>query len=134
MRQRIVGNGPFVLVDDSALDGDFVERCLDRLPLNRDFLFLQSGEDLLDYLEGVRAARNPMPCVILLDVSMPTMSGLEVLSTIRQTPEFKDKPPINLFSGAELPAAEHEAERLDAGYIVKPLTADALSDILVSLA
>lgn len=133
MRQAIEGDGPFVLVDDSLLDADLVERCLSKAPLNRDFVFLESGDRLLAYMDGVLAKANPMPCVILLDVNMPRMDGFQALSAIREVPEFHSRPPINLFSGAELSESEQEAIRNRAGYIMKPMSVDELSDILMSL-
>jgi CheY-like chemotaxis protein len=133
MRKKIVGSGPLVLVDDSLLDGDFVERCLDRLTLNLDFLFLSSGEDLIAYMEDVRTGRKEMPGVVLLDVNMPTMQGFDVLAEIRGMPEFRELPPVNMFSNSERPEDGKTAAELDAGYIVKPMSVEELGQVLDSL-
>jgi CheY-like chemotaxis protein len=133
MRKKIVGNGPLVLVDDSLLDGEFVERCLDRLTFNLDFLFLASGEDLLAYMEDVRTGRKDMPGVVLLDLNMPTMQGFDVLARIREMPEFRNLPPVNMFSNSDRPEDGDTAQKMDAGFIVKPMSVEELGQVLESL-
>lgn len=83
-----------------------------------------------DGKEGVEMACNLKPDLILMDVFMPVMNGVEATSLIRQNPELKDTPIIALSSGAQ---QNHKTKARDAGvsgYLVKPVTINTIIPIL----
>lgn len=71
-----------LLVEDETSDVLFMKKAFERGRLDFDVVDLPSGSALLSHLEEV-AARNEPPDVVLLDLNLPGMSGLEILSRLR---------------------------------------------------
>jgi len=101
-----------------------------------DLRFVENGEELMDYLrrQGKFAGTDvPRPGLILLDLNMPRKDGRTVLKEIKSDPEFRQIPVVVLTTSQ---ADEDIYKSYDLGvnsYIVKPVTFDALVDILQTL-
>ena len=67
-----------------------------------------------------------MPDLILLDVNMPIMGGLEMLTLMRSNPTLKAVPVIMLTSPADHPVMDQLAALGTHGHLMKPITPDAL--------
>ncbi len=67
---------PILLVDDDLGDVKMVRRTFEDLKLTNQLVNSNNGEEALEYL---RDKSNKKPCVILLDLNMPKMSGIEFL-------------------------------------------------------
>jgi CheY-like chemotaxis protein len=106
-----------LLVEDDDLDVIDMQRSLDKLSIIHRTRVARNGEEALSILRLDRER----PDVVLLDINMPKMNGLEFLSAIRRTDEFKDLRVFIITTSDE--RVDHEsARRLGvAGYIVKPL-------------
>ena len=115
-----------LLVEDDDVDVMNVRRLLRRSNASHPLLVARDGVEALALLGDA----VPDRLVILLDLNMPRMSGLELLRTLKERAAGRAVPAVVLTtSGDERDRAE--AERLDvAAYLVKPLTAEALMDIL----
>jgi CheY-like chemotaxis protein len=107
-------NKPILLVEDDSVDVMIVRRALKAVGLNNRLKIAGDGEGALEYLrEGER------PCMILLDLNMPRMNGLELLRIIKKDDRQKGIPVVVLTSSNSVPEKIHSFELGVAGYIVK---------------
>lgn len=109
---------PILLADDSENDVELTIAALTANNLANRVVVARNGAEALEYLTG-RGAE--LPVVVLLDLNMPKVSGLEALSAIKADPRLKDIPVVMLTSSREGPDVE-ESYRLGANaYVVKPV-------------
>lgn len=98
-----VGTGPVLIVDDNDDDIEIARACYEDSLLQRPFVELHSGGELLRYLEAVAQQREPMPSLVLLDISMPGMDGIEALAQMRAKGQFAKIPPVVMLSNSDDP-------------------------------
>lgn len=121
---------PILLAEDDPEDQTFAREALAAARLANDLIVVQDGQELLDYLrrEGAYAepASAPRPGLILLDLKMPRMGGLEALAEIKTDPALLSIPIVVLTtSGVD----EDIARSYELGvnsFIRKPVTFDGL--------
>jgi hypothetical protein len=114
---------PILLVEDNPLDVDLTLRAFTRRNLVNQVHVARDGEEALSWM-GRWEAGEPLPLVILLDLKLPKVSGLEVLSRIRGNPVSGRLPVVVLTSSSE-DRDINDAYRLGANsYIVKPVDFD----------
>ena len=125
-----------LIVDDSPKDVELMIAALSGKNLLNKLDIAEDGEEALDYLykRGKFADRvNGYPAVILLDIQMPKMNGIEVLKHIRCTPEFKMIPVIMVTSSSK------EGDMVDSynlganSYVVKPVDPNKFIDSIKTL-
>ncbi len=111
-----------LLVEDDYLDILTVERAFKRINANHKLFVANDGKQALAMLRGEGAEKiAPKPSIIMLDINLPKMNGLEFLSELRQDDELRD---IKVFITT---TSDHENDRdLSkqlgiSGYIVKPV-------------
>jgi CheY-like chemotaxis protein len=126
-----------LMADDDADDRQLTKEALEEGRLINDVRFVEHGEELMDYLrkQGQFAppTEAPRPGLILLDLNMPRKDGRAVLAEIKRDPEFRTIPVVVLTTSK---ADEDVYKSYDLGvnsYIVKPVTFEALVDILQTL-
>ena len=126
-----------LMADDDADDRRLTQEAFEEGRLINDVRFVENGEQLLDYLrkQGNYAppAEAPRPGLILLDLNMPRKDGRTVLKEIKSDPELRQIPVVVLTTSK---ADEDIYKSYDLGvnsYIVKPVTFEALVDILQTL-
>jgi len=105
-----------VMVDDDQDDCSVIKEALDDSELDHTLTMLGSGTELLDYLRGCGkyAGMKPeYPDLILLDLYMPGLSGMEVLRDIRKDPEFSHLDVVVLTDSSDWPEVR-ECYRLGA--------------------
>lgn len=78
-----------------------------------------NGRTLLDYVQR-QPPLQPQPCLIILDVNMPVMDGMQTLKSLRQLEEFREVPVV-LFTTSNLPHEAAFAKNYGAGFITKPV-------------
>jgi two-component system response regulator len=116
------------LVEDSDDDAELALMAFSRANLVNPIVRVRDGVEALDYLfaRGKHAERNvsELPAVVLLDLNLPKLNGLEVLQAIRADERTKSLPVVILTSSNEdrdrLRAYEHFAN----GYVLKPVDYD----------
>jgi CheY-like chemotaxis protein len=125
------------MADDDADDRRLTQEALEEGRLINEVRFVDNGEELMDYLrrQGKFAppAETPRPGLILLDLNMPRKDGRTVLKEIKSDPELRQIPVVVLTTSK---ADEDVYKSYDLGvnsYIVKPVTFEALVDILQTL-
>jgi len=107
-----------LLVEDDRVDVMRVERALKDLKITNPLVHSTNGEEALEYL---KSQANEKPCVILLDLNMPKMSGTEFLEVVKGDEALKEIAVI-VFTTSEAGKDADETLALDvAGYIVKSI-------------
>jgi len=108
---------PILLAEDDHVDAMTVKRALKDLDVTNPLVHTKNGEEALGHLTG---EGNRRPCIILLDLNMPRMSGIEFLKIIKDDDELKRIPVVVLTTSRDT-EDKFEAFGLSiAGYIVKP--------------
>ena len=117
-----------LLVEDNKMDIALTLDAFREAKLTNKIHVAHNGEEALQYLfgEGEFADRKtfPLPSIILLDLKMPGIDGLEVLKRVKSTPDIKRIPIIILTSSKE---EGDRAMSYDLGansYLVKPISFD----------
>nr|WP_202414205.1 response regulator [Duganella flavida] len=94
-----------MLVEDNISDSDLTRRAFQKNNIANELVVTQDGQEALDYLfgEGTWTGRNVQdtPIIVLLDLSLPGMNGLEVLRRIRDDERTKRLPVVILTSSKE---------------------------------
>ncbi|MDB6020752.1 MAG: response regulator receiver protein [Pedosphaera sp.] len=126
-----------LLVEDNEDDVFFMERARTQAGIENPMAVARNGQEALDYLQGAGkyTDRNqfPLPFLVLLDLKLPFVPGLQVLKWIREQPEFQTMLVIILTASKEDRDID-SAYRLGANsYLVKPPTPVMLTDIVKSL-
>lgn len=117
-----------VLVEDNPNDRELAIRALKKNQIANNIVVLEDGEQALDYLYGrgefADHDTSVNPRLILLDLKLPKMDGLEVLKVIKGDPDKKTIPVVMLTSSKE-ESDVVESYRLGVNsYIVKPVDFD----------
>ena len=97
----------------------------------------QNGREVLDFLEGTHAARAPEPereaYLLLLDIHMPQMDGVEVLRAIKEDPVLRPIPVVMLTTTDD-PREVQRCHELGCGsYLVKPVEYDRFAEVIQQL-
>jgi CheY-like chemotaxis protein len=113
---------PILLVEDSAMDIELTLSALEDSHLANRVVVLRDGSEALDYLRAhAQNGSDGYPAVVLLDIKMPKVSGIEVLRTIKADPDLKFVPVVMLTSSREGPDMTECYDLGANGYVVKPV-------------
>lgn len=113
-----------LLVDDSPRDTEMAVHALESCSLANEVTTLRDGSEALDYLycRGDYALRPPgNPAVILLDLKMPRVDGLEVLRQIKTDPDLRFIPVVMMTSSREEKDIAACYQLGSNAYVVKPV-------------
>jgi len=113
-------NQPILLVEDNPVDLDLTLRAFSAQKLSNPIEIARDGEEALAYLDKWGKGET-LPLVILLDLKLPKVSGLEVLEVIKKHPQFKIIPVIILTTSTESADIETAYHLGVNSYIVKPV-------------
>jgi CheY-like chemotaxis protein len=126
-----------LLVEDSKEDADLAIRALKKRNLGNKLVHLKDGVEALDFIYGTGAYKGEkigfLPKVILLDLKMPRLDGMEVLKRIKSDPQTRAIPVVILTSSAEDPDIKTAYELGANSYIVKPVEFDNFSQVVIDL-
>lgn len=110
------------------MDVDLTRRAFIRHNLVNPLEVMRDGQEAIDFLAGWRAG-DPVPSVILLDLKLPKISGLEVLGAIRAHPGIGTVPIVVLTSSAEDDDIRKAYLLGASSYIVKPVDFEKFIDV-----
>ncbi len=126
-----------LLVEDNPNDAELTLRALKKNNIVNKIVHLKDGADALDYLfaEGAYAGRNLniKPRLILLDLKMPKVDGIEVLRKVKASESTKAIPVVVLTSSNEDPDVKICYELGANSYIVKPVGFDNFTKAVAEL-
>jgi CheY-like chemotaxis protein len=121
-----------LLVEDNPLDAEMSMRALKHGGLANKLMWVKDGQQALDYLfrQGEYSSRQEIyPRLVLLDLKMPRVDGIEVLKAIKADERTKRIPVVVMTSSQE---EKDVAQTYDLGvnsYVVKPVDFNAFADL-----
>jgi CheY-like chemotaxis protein len=118
---------PILYVEDDSVDAMTVKRAVRDLKVDHSVIHLVNGEEAMKYLTSPDMEK---PFVILLDLNMPKMSGIEFLKVMKTHPEIKTIPVIVLTTSKERRDVLDSFELGASGYMVKPVDYSKFVEIL----
>ena len=126
-----------LLVEDDPSDAELTLRALRQNNLANKVRWLKDGEEALDYLfrRGAHAGRDggSLPKLIMLDIKMPKVDGIEVLRKLKERPETRTIPVVVMTSSNEEQDVL-ETYRLGVNsYIVKPVGFEAFLETVAKI-
>ena len=123
---------PILLVEDNPIDVDLTLRAFARRRLINPIQVARDGQEALEWLPK-GAAGEPLPLVILLDLKLPRVDGLEVLRRLREHPIGRDLPVVVLTSSSEDKDVETAYRYHANSYIVKPVNFEKFMDVAAQI-
>jgi len=120
-------NKPILLVEDDVVDQMTVKRALKEIHITNRLIVANNGEEALYYLQNDKYDK---PTLVLLDINMPKMNGIEFLKVVKEDKVLKKIPVIVLTLSKE------DSDRIDsfdlgvAGYMVKPVDYKKLVEVI----
>jgi CheY-like chemotaxis protein len=123
-----------LLIEDDEVDIMNVQRAFKKNNINNPLFIARDGIEGFEVLRGQGSLTQiPNPRVILLDINMPRMGGIEFLTELRKQPEFR---PISVFV---MTTSNEESDKIAAydlnvaGYILKPLSFEGFTTAIAIL-
>jgi CheY-like chemotaxis protein len=111
---------PILLVEDNPMDVDLTIRAFQHNHVVNPVTVLRDGEEALTYIRNY-STQAPMPMLVLLDLKLPRVDGLELLAELRKTTIFKTIPVVVLTSSSEDKDVQTAYQLGANSYIVKPV-------------
>ena len=126
-----------LLVEDNPQDAELTTRALKKNNLANRLITVEDGAEALDFIfcRGKYATRNnsQSPKVVLLDLKLPKVSGLEVLRALKQDERTRSIPVVVVTSSREDPDIKTAYGLGANSYVVKPVDFDAFAESVSSL-
>ena len=120
-------NRPILLVEDDKINAMTVKRAMKDLKITNLLAHVYNGLEALDYLKNLS---NEKPCIILLDLNMPKMNGIELLKNLKKDESFK-KIPVVVLTTSNAEKDKTESFNLSiAGYMLKPVDYKQFVDVI----
>lgn len=125
-----------LIADDDAGHARLIEKNLERAGLHNRILRFENGQDTLDFLFGRRPEprfKSDVPYLLLLDIRMPKVDGVEVLRQVKADKELR-KLPVLMLTTTDDPREVARCHELGcSSYIVKPVDYDKFSEAIKNL-
>ncbi len=115
-----------LLVEDNPDDVELTCRLLRRICLERDIFLATEAEGALKILHTLLDKGADLPDLILLDIKLPRLSGMELLERLKASPDLRGIPVVMLTGSI---VSEHIQKSYDLGavsYLLKPISEDEL--------
>lgn len=125
-----------LLVEDSINDVELILASLAENHLGNEVVVVRDGEAALDYLyrRGIyRLRREGNPVVVILDLKLPKIDGIEVLADLKAHPEMRTVPVVMLTSSREEQDLTRCYELGTNAYVVKPIDFNEFVDVIRNL-
>lgn len=119
---------PILLVEDDQVDQMAVQRAFVELKIKNELVMRENGEEALNYLKD-----NGRPCLIILDLNMPRMNGMEFIDAVKKDKRCKNIPIIVFTTSYQTGEKIKAYDKCIAGYIVKPADYKKFVDIFKSI-
>lgn len=125
-----------LIADDDSGHARLIEKNLERSGLHNPVLRFENGQEILDFLfcrgDGLKRAADT-PYLLLLDIRMPKIDGVEVLRQVKADPELR-KMPVSILTTTDDPREVARCHELGCGnYIVKPVDYEKFSEAIKQL-
>ena len=125
-----VTNKPILLVEDDQVDTMTVKRALKDIHETNPLVHLENGEEAVHYLRDVEREK---PCIILLDLNMPIMNGIEFLQVVKHDDYLRRIPVVVLTTSEEQQDKVNSFNLGVAGYMAKPVDYRQFVEVMRSI-
>ncbi|MBN8674864.1 MAG: response regulator [Chitinophagales bacterium] len=127
-----------LLVEDNISDAELTIRELKRHHMANNLVHVKDGEEALEFIFGTGRYTGQrenflLPKVVLLDIQMPKVNGMEVLQQLKQNPLTQSMPVVILTSSKESPDIKRCYELGANSYIVKPVNFERFAEAIRNL-
>ncbi len=130
-------NRTILLVEDEENDVFFLKYAFKEVGILNPLQVAEDGKAAMDYLSGTGEYADrekfPLPCLVLLDLKLPGVMGMEVLKWIREQPELKTLIVIILTSSRLEPDIERAYQLGANAYLVKPSSPSELRETAAAI-
>jgi len=120
-------NRPILLVEDDVVDQKTTERAFKRLKVTNPLEITQNGLEAIEFLEDPDKA---LPCLILLDLNMPRMNGIEFLEIVKNDKDLRRVPVVVLTTSNSEKDVVASYNFSVAGYLIKPVAHQGFIDVI----
>jgi len=128
-----MGQVKVLVIEDNADDRELLMRQLRKSGLGEQVKFISDGKEAHDFLTGPEAPPPDDLIIILLDLRLPSLSGLELLRRLRALPRFQALP-VTVMTSSNDPRDLEECRRLNVlSYLTKPVTFDSFSKAVADI-
>jgi CheY-like chemotaxis protein len=127
-----LANRPILLVEDNPMDLDLTLRAFKRRNLANPIQVARDGQEALDWIPRWEAG-EPLPLVILLDLKLPRVDGIEVLRQLRASPVSETLPVVVLTSSSEARDVDAAYRLHTNSYIVKPVNFEKFMEVTAQI-
>ena len=127
MIKNIDSKNIILYAEDDEDDQQLIKDSLQEYSDNIEIIIHKNGAEAVSYLNNL-APSDPAPCLIILDINMPKMNGIEALKQIRKINRFSKVPAI-LFTTSTHPLDKKFAAEFKAGFITKPIDTEQMKYI-----
>ena len=122
---------PILLVEDNPMDIDFTLQSFEENKIANPVVICRDGEEALQFIEAHPTPDDAsLPLLVLLDLRLPKVDGIDVLRQARQHPVWKLIPFIVLTTSGESADISRAYELGVNSYIVKPVNFAAFTDVV----
>jgi CheY-like chemotaxis protein len=124
-------NGPIIIVEDDKDDQEIYQEAIQTIGIPNDIRFFDSGKEALEYLENT----EEQPFIILCDVNMPGMTGLELKKKIQEDAYLSAKgvPFVFISTNANSVVVRHALALGVQGYFEKPHNMEGIKELIQTL-
>ncbi|HJT51031.1 MAG TPA: response regulator [Nitrosospira sp.] len=125
-----VTNKPILLVEDDQVDKMTVVRALKEIHVTNPLVHRENGEEAINYLHDPASDK---PCIILLDLNMPIMNGIEFLKAVKNDDQLRRIPVVVLTTSEEQQDKLNSFNLGVAGYMAKPVDYRQFVEVMRSI-
>jgi CheY-like chemotaxis protein len=123
-----------LLAEDEDNDAFFITRTFQKASVLNPIVRVRDGEEALAYLHGNGPfddrGKHPLPFMVLLDMRMPKVSGLEVIAQVRQQPHLGHISLVVLTFTKDSPDLDQAMKAGANGWLLKPVTLEGIVEML----
>ena len=128
-------NRPIILVEDNESDAEVARRAIERTTKDRRFIVIDDGATAAEVLLRDRSqATDPEPCLVMVDINLPGLDGIEPLTRIRRHPRLCNVSVVIISSSVEESDIRRAYGRGANSYVTKPVDNRALQSLYASVA
>jgi CheY-like chemotaxis protein len=125
-----LANKPLLVIEDDQVDVMTIRRALKEIHVTNPVVHMENGEEAIAHL---RDATCEKPCIILLDLNMPVMSGIEFLQVVKHDEQLRRFPVIVLTTSEEQQDKLNSFNLGVAGYMAKPVDYRQFVEVMRSI-
>ena len=122
-------NKQILIVEDDLDDREILEESIGKADSSMQLKFTENGADALEYLCDLKNNKLPLPRLIILDLNMPYIDGLQTYKRLHAD-DVLNNIPVAVFTSSQNPNDKELFERMGIAFITKPYSLDKMNDIV----